>query len=113
MLIGGVIFHADAYGDTTFRCNRHIISVGDYTSKVLEKCGEPDHRDEWEKIVETEVYEEVDSLDRSYYKPQIIKRSVKLERWTYNFGPQKFIRYLEFQEGELTKIETGDKGTLK
>ncbi len=120
VLVGG-FWHIDGYADSTLRCQRKIISVGDYPSKVLDKCGEPDHRESWEKIVETEVYEEVydrQGLNDSgsykhYYQPQIIKKVVKFERWTYNFGPQQFIRYLEFKEGVLNKIETGDKGTLK
>ena len=39
-----------------------------------------------------------------------IKAPVRMERWTCDFGPNKFIRYLTFQIGRLIKIETGDKG---
>ncbi len=121
VFIGIGLWHVDVYADSTFRCHKMIISVGDYTSKVLEKCGEPDHRETWEKVVETEVYEEAydrhelydNENHRRLYKPQIIKQVVKFERWTYNFGPQQFIRYLEFKDGVLDKIKTGDKGTLK
>jgi len=34
-----------------------------------------------------------------------------MERWTYNMGSNKFIRYLYFQNGELTKMEMDEKGS--
>ena len=35
---------------------------------------------------------------------------VKIEEWTYNFGPERFIRTLTFENGELVDIETGGYG---
>ncbi|MBW1608769.1 MAG: DUF2845 domain-containing protein [Deltaproteobacteria bacterium] len=34
-----------------------------------------------------------------------------MERWTYNMVSNKFIRYLYFQNDELTKMEMDEKGS--
>jgi len=46
-----------------------------------------------------------------YLAPKLIIGPIKMERWTYNLGSNKFIRYLEFQNGRLIRIITGDKGS--
>ena len=33
-----------------------------------------------------------------------------VEVWTYNFGSRTFVRYLEFENGTLVRIETGGYG---
>ena len=42
--------------------------------------------------------------------PYGIKETFDMEKWTYNFGPTQFIRYLFFEKGKLTKIELGKRG---
>ena len=103
-------FHTDAFGDRTLRCKGHIVSVGDFQSDVLRKCGNPDQTESWE-VNEGEVISHTLDYGRQRHKvSKLVKGPVRRERWTYNFGPQKFIRYLTFQESELIKIETGSKG---
>ena len=36
--------------------------------------------------------------------------SVRVETWTYSFGPRAFLRRLEFVGGKLVKISTGAMG---
>jgi uncharacterized protein YvpB len=38
---------------------------------------------------------------------------VRVEIWTYNFGPHKLMRRLRFDDGELVEIETLGYGYLK
>lgn len=102
-----------AYADKTFRCKSHLISVGDRSLEVLEKCGEPDQREEWEEEVYSKKSQIFDHENQRYREPLLIKSSIRMERWTYNLGAQKFIRYLQFQNSELINIETGDKGSNK
>ena len=45
-----------------------------------------------------------------YIAPQEVPNPIPMERWTYNLGDHRFTRYLYFQNGELIKIETGEKG---
>ena len=104
-------FQQAAYGDRTFRCKGHIISVGDYKSEVLEKCGEPDNLEQWEKGYNEDISQIFDYKTERYLAPKLIKGPLRMERWTYNLGSKQFIRYLKFQNGELINIETGDKGS--
>lgn len=36
--------------------------------------------------------------------------SVTAEIWTYDFGPRALVRFLEFVDGTLSRIETGSYG---
>lgn len=101
----------NGYADRTFRCKGSVISVGDYASEVLEKCGEPDHREKWQEEVYSRKSQIFDHENERYREPILIKSPVRMERWTYNLGSQQFIRYLQFQNSELINIETGDKGS--
>ncbi len=40
----------------------------------------------------------------------LLVSSVTAEICTYDFGPQAFVRFLEFVDGKLVKIETGSYG---
>jgi len=40
-------------------------------------------------------------------------RVVPIERWVFDFGPQRFIRKLVFEDGALVSIVDGDRGVLK
>lgn len=35
---------------------------------------------------------------------------ITVEEWTYNFGPDKFIRIFTFRNGKLVDIRTGGHG---
>ena len=107
----GLNFQQVAYGDRTFRCKGNIISVGEYTSEVLEKCGEPDNREQWQESYNEDVSQLFDYRTEQYRAPKLIRGPIRMERWTYNLGSNKFIRYLEFKNGELINIKTGDKGS--
>ena len=39
-----------------------------------------------------------------------MKEEVRIEEWTYNLGPTRFVRYLRFENGILDAIRNGDKG---
>jgi hypothetical protein len=35
---------------------------------------------------------------------------VPVEEWTYDFGPQRFIQFLTFEDGRLVRVQSGDYG---
>jgi hypothetical protein len=74
---------ASSYG---LRCGTALVSVGDSTAEVIAKCGEPEEAEVVLGVFDT------------------------IERWTYNFGSTKFIRYLRFVNDRLTAIRTGQYG---
>jgi hypothetical protein len=91
LTISGFMTAADAYG---LRCGNNLVDVGDRKIDVLAKCGEPAITDEW--------YEEEGFRGSSVM--------IRVEEWTYNFGPTRFIYFLRFKNGQLVEIRTGDHG---
>jgi hypothetical protein len=109
LLIG--ISDAKASGD--FRCGSEIISVGDRRQEVLRKCGEPTAADSWDEVRLRRDYGSRFLSSRQDYPgriPILVEESVQVEEWEYNLGPGKFIRYLRFENGWLTRIILGDYG---
>jgi hypothetical protein len=76
-----------------------IISVGDSKSKVILKWGQP-------------TYLEQRQEERSSYgsKGAGLQKTVTIERLTYDFGPDRFIRILTFENSKLVNIRTGSYG---
>ena len=98
------------------RCGTRLVSIGDTRFEVLQKCGEPDFVEAWEEeLIQRDfgIRRQFDSESRRYTwyrEPFLVKEQVKIEEWTYNLGPTRFVRYLRFENGVLTDIRTGDKG---
>jgi hypothetical protein len=95
------------------RCDGRIVQIGDKTTEVAKKCGQPDNIEysQVERIREDYYYIRKHNRSKDYpYIPFIEKEIIQIEEWTYNFGPTKFIRYLFFEKDRLTIIEQGEKG---
>ena len=80
-------------------CDDRIISTGDTKGEVLAKCGEPFYRTSHDEELR-EQFEETRSR----------KVVVTVEEWTYNFGPQRFLRIITFRNGKVVDIRTGQYG---
>jgi hypothetical protein len=80
-------------------CGDRIISTGDTKADVLIKCGEPFNKTSRQE----EFKDRVDGISgRSVF--------VTVEEWTYNFGPQRFLRIITFRNGTVVDIRTGGYG---
>jgi hypothetical protein len=95
-----------------FICGSKIINTGDYRYDVLRKCGEPSHVEVWEKVrvrrdFRPWLFEAETGLSR--WSP-FVKELVTVEEWEYNWGSNRFIRYLRFENGRLIRITVGDYG---
>lgn len=99
-----------------FRCGTKLISEGDFKPRVLAECGEPTHIEVW---LEERVYDyyapyygnDIYEPERHTYRtPFLVKEHVTVERWTYNLGNHKLIRYLRFENGRLVLVTTGEHG---
>ena len=78
--------HASA--SDTLRCGSQLISLGDRSSEVLQKCGEPVSRD-------------VLGYKRSANR----REEFQVEEWTY--GPSNgMYQYLRFEGGRLVRIDS-------
>jgi hypothetical protein len=92
---------AGIYADT-LSCSEGIISTDDRSIDVLAKCGPPDFK---QSHLE-EVTERIDSNTKQ-------KVFITVEEWTYNLGPNQFIRIVILKNGRVSEIQDGDYGYLK
>jgi hypothetical protein len=109
-LICVLLFQNNVAADSYMRCQGRLVSIGDTKAEVSDKCDHPDKRDQWEENHNSTVSQIYDYKTERYIAPKRIKQPIRMERWTYIMGPNKLIRYLYFQNGELIKIETGERG---
>lgn len=92
-----------------FRFGTHLIREGDTKAEVIHKCGEPSHVDAWmeERIARDFCYPASYKWPwprNPYRVPAFVREHVRIEVWTYNFGPTQFIRLLKFENGILRDI---------
>lgn len=102
-------FTTIAFADRALRCQGRLVYIGDLKADVVSKCGKPDHIEQWEENPDGYTSKIYDYEKERYQLPELIKGPILVERWTYDLGANRFIRYLFFQNGELYKIERGDK----
>ncbi|SFH46126.1 DUF2845 domain-containing protein [Pseudomonas sp. NFACC45] len=87
LLASGHVSAAD-----TLRCGSQLISVGDRSSEVLQKCGQPAARD-----------------DLGYERSVNRREEYPVEEWTY--GPNNgMYQYLRFKGNRLVQI-TSKRGS--
>jgi len=86
-----------------FRCGNKLVAIGDTKGEVLAKCGKPD------LIAKDEMREVLSSADEDNL--QQITSTTRVETWTYDLGPNRFIKILTFEGARLTRIEDGSYGS--
>jgi len=100
------------------RCGTHIITRGDTQAKVLRYCGEPTQTSS-RYITRGARHSalirqpgatgdiSLTSVERvDYY----LSEEVLVEDWVFNFGPNKLMRRVIFENGEVVEVDTLDYG---
>jgi hypothetical protein len=89
------------------RCGTHLITEGDTAAEMRRRCGAPDDVDV-----------------RTILRPPVIWRhgrplhvpggeiEVRVEYWTYNFGPNLLMRRVRVEDGRVKDIQTLGHGYL-
>jgi hypothetical protein len=102
-LLAALALVLGAAGDLfAFRCGNELVARGDRKLEVLKKCGEPASVDEWEEIRRL-----------SAIRPGLPTgglEQVRVEVWTYNFGPQRFLQIYRFENGVVVEMQFGGYG---
>lgn len=82
------------------RCGNKLVRKGAHPVEVINKCGEPVY------VEESVEYRSVaiDNRQAGLYRQHDVP--IKIEEWTYNFGPHRFMRLLRFEDGKLLTIES-------
>ena len=101
---------APAHADDALRCSTRLVHTGAAPYEVKSLCGTPD---------DTQSRTETRTVRRAVTVPCATgycstyvddTYTVNVEEWTYDFGPQRFIQYLIFEQGKLIKIRSGNYG---
>ncbi|HET8939804.1 MAG TPA: DUF2845 domain-containing protein [Polyangiales bacterium] len=101
---------ATAQADGSFRCKTRLVTTGAAAYEVKSLCGTPDDmqtRSEVRTIRRAVSVPCATGLCSSFVEDSI---SVNVEEWTYDFGPQRFIQFLIFEQGKLVQIKSGGYG---
>jgi hypothetical protein len=96
------------------RCGSRLISEGDPREKLVNECGQPSDVEAWEE-------ERYDYFDRPpparhyneferYGNAYRVRAFIRVEVWTYNYGPSRFIDYVRLENGIVRKIYSGGYG---
>lgn len=100
-------------------CNNKLVSNGDHLTKVRSACGEPIHVNRYviyEVQEYTAVYRPLPPGLRHARYPHVVPHEIQtivpieIEEWTYNFGPERFLHRVVFQNGTLRQVETSGYG---
>lgn len=97
------------------RCGQRLVSKGDTLYSVRAVCGEPDAADRRvvtrseRRRVRGPCFKGEDGKLRCERSEEVLV-DVVIDEWTYDFGAQRFIRYLTFENGALSRVVTGGYG---
>lgn len=89
-------------------CQGRIIDPGDRAARVRAYCGDP--ATVTERVVERSRSVYVRGPHGSLVRDEVAV-SVVVQEWVYDFGPQRFMQELTFEDGELRTIRELGYGT--
>ncbi len=101
------VFAGSTAAADSMRCGTKLIVDGDTRAEVRAKCGKPEDIDKSTLLRRAVLW----LNGRPVYVGDGLVE-VPVEKWLYNFGPQRFMRRLKFVDGKVTAIETLGYGFL-
>jgi hypothetical protein len=89
----------------TFRCSDRIISTGTSRAEVVGLCGDPT------SVEHKTIYNSI-SAGADVPANVSVGQSVEIqvEYWLYNFGPDKLMQRIRFEDGIVVHIESAGFG---
>ncbi len=89
-------------------CQNRLVDLGDPAARVRSLCGDP-------ADVSTRVEQRSVTVHRRAPNGIVVSDTVSVavtvERWLYDFGPQRFMQELTFEDGRLRRVEALGYGT--
>ena len=113
LALAGLSLSSNARADS-LACEGRIVSSGDSRYEVKSVCGEPDdvsQRVEYRTVrgrVSGPCTREAGKIRCSQTREQVVE--VVVDEWIYDFGSNRFIEYLTFEQGHLVSVRTGSYG---
>lgn len=96
------------------QCGDNLVTSGDSLYQVRSVCGDPDaayHRIEY-RTLRHRVAAPCVRENGKVRCETIIEQTVEvhIDEWTYDFGKDRFIEYLTFEQGQLVRVAEGTYG---
>lgn len=91
----------------TMRCKGSVVSVGDPSFELIEKCGAPVHKETVEYVNDTT---RLGAFEDSIGLELETRRVRSVQRWYYRFGRGRFARMVEISGGQILRIELLNRG---
>ena len=88
------------------RCGNKLITQGDSIAKVATLCGDPSQVDHTSIVRSTAST----FVNGRWVQSGGAQVEIPVEVWLYNFGPDKLMQQIRFEDGRVVKIETLDFG---
>ncbi len=101
ILLALALASSDPAAADSMRCGSKLMTDGDPQDKVEAYCGQPASIERHE-ILRGYGYHNNIPIHSSY--------EVSVELWTYNFGPNKLMYRLRFEDGLLVDVDTLSHG---
>lgn len=109
-----LLVSGDAAADG-MRCGNRLVSKGDTQYKVRSVCGDPDATDR--RVITRRERRRVNGPcyrdDRGHVRCEQsaeVAVDVVIDEWTYDFGTQRFVHHVIFEDGHLIRVVTGGYG---
>jgi hypothetical protein len=99
-------------GAQTLRCGETLISEGITQAEVAARCGQPtliDHQTIYSEGAAALPGGPPPGDWVGLSLPGVVRRSgseIPVEVWTYNFGPDRFMQRIRFENGVVVKVES-------
>ncbi len=113
-VVAGLLVSSSARADS-LSCNGRIVSTGDSRYDVRAVCGEPDdvsqrveYRTVTGRVAGPCVRDASGKLRCQNTREEVIE--VVIDEWIYDFGKNRFIEYLTFEQGHLRSVREGGYG---
>lgn len=94
-----------------FRCRGRVVTLEDTPEMVRAKCGEPDRVETRQEGLYQHFSQVFDYQREEYRAPHAFEGPLIFQRWTYDLGPHRFVRHLDFENGRLIRISSDQRGT--
>ena len=113
LVLTGLSVSSNARADS-LSCNGRIVETGDSRYDVRSICGEPDdasQRVEYRTVsgrVAGPCSREGGKIRCSQTREQVVE--VVIDEWIYDFGSNRFVEYLTFEQGRLLSVRNGSYG---
>jgi hypothetical protein len=84
-------------------CDPSALAEGKLKLEILARCGEPAIVDAWQEEVAVVPPGGAEGAPAA-------SASRTIERFTYDFGPNQLVRFVQLEDGRVTRVETGSYG---